>query len=438
MLKYGIKTVLDMNMLIDFKVKNYRSIKDEQTLSMVSSKQKEHIDTHTFETTDASHIRLLKTSAIYGANAAGKSNIIKALQAMQEVVVYSASRYQRGDKLPVKPFLFDALSAHEPTEFEVLFVAEGVRYQYGFSATEDRIIEEWLYASPKSRAQSWFARALSDKNTLEPSYEWQFGDKFTGKKQLWQESTRDNALFLSTAVHLNSDQLKPVFDWFDKTLRITGVGGWDSKFTMKLCQEDHHKDEILKFLHTADMDIEDIEIEDDSYDARKDSVDQLSRAMKKLSVGDTLVNVKMWHKDSSGNKVALDLKDESDGTQKLFAFIGPWLDSLEKGHVLIIDELHDNFHPLMVKFLVDLFHSNMTNKSNAQLVFTTHETSILSQDVFRRDQIWFCEKKEKATVLYSLVEFKPRKGVTDLEKGYLSGRYGALPFFKSISMMMGE
>ncbi len=418
-------------MLIDFKVKNYRSIKDEQTLSMVSSKQKEHLETHTFETPDSSHMRLLKTSAIYGANAAGKSNIIKALKAMQEMVVYSASKYQRGDKLPVKPFLFDALSKDEPTEFEVYFVANDVRYQYGFAATEDRIIEEWLYASPKSRPQSWFFRTLNDK-TLEASYKWQFGDKFTGKKQLWQESTRDNALFLSTAVHLNSDQLKPVFDWFDKTLRITGVGGWDPKFTMKLCQEENYKNEVLAFLRTADMDIEDIEIEE------KRSTSEQTNQTASWHNFFYPQNVKMWHKDSAGNKVALDLEDESDGTQKLFSFIGPWLDSLEKGHVLIIDELHDNFHPLMVKFLVNLFHSNATNKSNAQLIFTTHETSILSQDVFRRDQIWFCEKENKATKLYSLVEFKPRKGVTDLEKGYLSGRYGALPYFKNIDVSMSE
>jgi AAA15 family ATPase/GTPase len=146
----------------------------------------------------------------------------------------------------------------------------------------------------------------------------------------------------------------------------------------------------------------------------------------------------MWHKDNLDNKVTIKLEEESDGTQKLFGFNGPWLDSLENGHVLLIDELHDNFHPLMVKFLVDLFHSNITNKSNAQLIFTTHETSILSQDLFRRDQIWFCEKQNKATELYSLVEFKVRKGVTDIEKAYLSGRYGALPYFKNITLEMGE
>ena len=136
-------------MLIDFKVKNYRSIKDEQDLSMVSSKHKEHIDTHTFETTASTSMSLLKTAAIYGANAAGKSNFIKALKTMQEIVAYSATKYQRGDLLPVKPFLFDAVSETEPTEFEVTFIAGGIRYQYGFSATKEQIVEEWLIAYPK-------------------------------------------------------------------------------------------------------------------------------------------------------------------------------------------------------------------------------------------------------------------------------------------------
>jgi len=414
-------------MLIDFKVKNYRSIKDEQDLNMLSTKQKEHIDTHTFEPNASTPISLLKTAAIYGANAAGKSNFIKALKTMQEIVVHSATKYQRGYLLPVKPFLFDVGSSTEPTEFEVTFIADGIKYQYGFSATKEHIVEEWLIAYPKGRPQNWFARVLNTE-TIALSYDWQFGEKFTGQKQLWQESTRENALFLSMAIHLNSEQLKPVYDWFDKTLRITGVGGWNPKFTIELCKQDKRKESILQFLRMADMDIEDIEIEDKREDIDKGSWSSFFNP----------VSVKMWHKDNSGNKVPLALEDESDGTQKLFAFIGPWLDSLEQGHVLLIDELHDNFHPLMVKFLVELFHSKVTNKSNAQLIFTTHETSILSQDVFRRDQIWFCEKKNKATELYSLVEFKPRKGVTDLEKAYLSGRYGALPYFKNITLEMGQ
>lgn len=139
------------------------------------------------------------------------------------------------------------------------------------------------------------------------------------------------------------------------------------------------------------------------------------------------------HPSDSGALVHLDFDDESDGTKKMFNFAGPWLDSLEKGHVLFIDELHDSLHPLLVKFLVQLFHGNDSNPNQAQLVFSTHETSILSQEIFRRDQIWFCERDEmQNTKLYSLAEFSPLKGVENLERCYLSGRYGALPFLHAI------
>ena len=160
--------------------------------------------------------------------------------------------------------------------------------------------------------------------------------------------------------------------------------------------------------------------------------------IKEMKGKEVIKEAKFYHLDNYGKKVALDFDDESDGTQKLFAFIGPWIDSLENGNVLLIDELHDNFHPLMVKFLIEMFHNKDMNKSDAQLIFTTHETSVLNQDTFRRDQIWFCEKQNRATKLYPLTDFSPRKGVEDLEKGYLSGRYGALPFFQDISMAMGK
>jgi len=425
-------------MLVDFKVKNFRSIKEEQLLSMVASSQKEFIDTHTFLPTTSKNLSLVKTAAIYGANAAGKSNILKAMEAMQEIVLESSSRYQRGDKLPVKPFLFDN-EVNEPTEFEINFFYDKVRYQYGFATTEEIITEEWLIAYPKGRPQNWFARAY-DKRKKE--YQWQFGDKLTGKKQLWQESTRSNALFLSTAVQLNSEQLKPVFDWFADKLKITGVIGWNPSFTMKLCSDVKCKENILKFLKMADMDIEDIEVEKEDFDPSKLPEDMPAEIrediIKEMKGKEVIKEAKFYHLDNYGRKVAIDFDDESDGTRKLFSFIGPWLDSLENGNVLLIDELHDNFHPLMVKFLIEMFHNREMNTSNAQLIFTTHETSVLNQDIFRRDQIWFCEKQNRATTLYPLTDFSPRKGVEDLEKGYLSGRYGALPFFQDISMAMGK
>jgi AAA15 family ATPase/GTPase len=425
-------------MLVDFKVKNFRSIKEEQLLSMVASSQKEFVDTHTFLPTTSKNLSLVKTAAIYGANAAGKSNILKALDAMQDIVLESASKYQRGDRIPVKPFLFDN-EVNEPTEFEINFIYEGIRYQYGFATTSVRITEEWLIVYPKTRPQNWFARAY-DEETKE--YKWQFGDKLTGQKQVWKDSTRSNALFLSTAVSLNSEQLKPVFDWFADKLKITGVSGWNPLFTMRMCADDSYKKEILKFLKTADMDIEDIEVEKEDFDASKLPEDMPAEIrediIKEMKGKEVIKEAKFYHLDNYGKKVALDFDDESDGTRKLFSFIGPWIDSLENGNVLLIDELHDNFHPLMVKFLIEMFHNKDMNKSDAQLIFTTHETSVLNQDTFRRDQIWFCEKQNRATKLYPLTDFSPRKGVEDLEKGYLSGRYGALPFFQDISMAMGK
>lgn len=425
-------------MLIDFRVKNFRSIKEEQLLSMVASSENDPNNTHTFLSPNSKTLSLVKTAAIYGANAAGKSNMLKALDTMQEIVLESSSKYQRGDKLPVKPFLFDN-EINEPTEFEINFIYDGIRYQYGFATTSVRIIEEWLIAYPKKRPQNWFARAY-DENTKE--YQWQFGDFLKGKKQVWKESTRSNALFLSTAVSLNSEQLKPLFDWFADKLKITGVSGWNPLFTMKMCADDDYKKDILKFLKTADIDIQDIEVEKEEFDPSKlpedisaEIIEELIQDMK----GKEVINgAKFYHLDNYGKKVSLDFEDESDGTRKLFSFIGPWIDSLENGNVLLIDELHDNFHPLMVQFLVDMFHNNRTNKSNAQLIFTTHETSVLNQETFRRDQIWFCEKQNKSTTLYPLTDFSPRKGVEDLEKGYLSGRYGALPFFQDISIAMGK
>ena len=423
-------------MLVDFRVKNYRSIKDDQTLSMVATSGNEFEKSHTFLLPNTKNVSLVKTAAIYGANAAGKSNLLKALKTMKRIILESNTR---GDKLDLQPFLLHTDSIDKPSEFEITFVFDEIRYQYGFATTSVRITEEWLIVYPKTRPQNWFARAY-DEETKE--YKWQFGDKLTGQKQVWKDSTRSNALFLSTAVSLNSEQLKPVFDWFADKLKITGVSGWSPLFTMRMCVDDGYKKEILKFLKTADMDIEDIEVEKEDFDASKLPEDMPAEIrediIKEMKGKEVIKEAKFYHLDNYGKKVALDFDDESDGTRKLFSFIGPWIDSLENGNVLLIDELHDNFHPLMVKFLIEMFHNKDMNKSYAQLIFTTHETSVLNQDTFRRDQIWFCEKQKRATKLYPLTDFSPRKGVEDLEKGYLSGRYGALPFFKDISMAMGK
>lgn len=414
-------------MLIEMNVANFRSFLGQQTFSLISGKGKELHDSNTFA---VNGIELLRSAAVYGPNAGGKSNFLKALQTMRRIVLESAAKWQRGDKLPVVPFRLNAESAVAPSEFEVSFMVDSVRYQYGFAATPERIHEEWLLAYPKKRPQRWFGRAWNEE---EQKYDWELGNNLVGEKQLWQKSTRENALFLSTAVQLNSEQLQPVFDWFKNTLRMANVGGWHPDFSASMCEQ-NEKAQVMDFLRAADLHIEDILVEKKTFDSLS-LPDNMPNPLREI-IGENMkdkqfLNIRTVHKDRDGKPVAFDLSEESDGTQKLFAFAGPWIDALAHGYILFIDELHDNLHPRLVQFLVQLFHNAETNPHNAQLVFTTHETSILNQDVFRRDQIWFCDKDdEQATKLYPLTDFSPRKGRENLELAYLSGRYGALPFIR--------
>lgn len=426
-------------MLIEFKVKNYRSIKDEQVLSMVKSSAKELEESNTFVTPEKKKtLKLLRSATIYGPNAAGKSNLLKAIKTMKKIVTNSDSKIKRGSKLPVIPFLLDNENQVESTEFEIIFISEEVRYQYGFALNQDKIEDEWLYAFPEGPSQTWFERNY-DKETGKT--DWYFGSKFTGNKKIWSESTRDNALFLSTAIQLNSEQLKPVYDWFNDTIHVLeSTARLDPGFTYDLYQDGKYREKINEFLHIADLDIEELKITEEQFDSSRlpsDLPDELKNKIAEDLKEKKMLDVSSLHKSVQGDDVYFDFDEESDGTKKFLAFIGPWIDTLENGYVLVIDELHDNFHPLMVRFLIELFHSSETNSKNAQLIFTSHETSVMTQEIFRRDQVWFCEKKNKATELFSLAEFKPRKGVTDIEKSYFSGRYGALPYFKSIDRVMG-
>ncbi len=425
-------------MLIQFSVRNFRSFRDQQTLSLVRGKGDEFADTHSFESQPSGTVPLLRSAAIYGPNASGKSNLLRALLTMRHVVVNSAGASQRGEMLKVTPFLFDELTNEAPTDFEAVFVVNETRYQYGFSATRERVHEEWLMAFPKGRMQRWFNRAYDNEKQ---DYTWEIGDKLTGQKQLWQESTRTNALFLSTAVQLNSAQLQPIFDWFRNTLHVVSLDGWSPAFSMSLCQEDDLKKRVLEFLCAADLGVADIRIKKQEFDPRKLPADMpavIRQSIVDELNGKEILDMKTVHTTAQGGQVELDLDQESDGTQKFFSLAGPWLDTLDHGYVLVVDELHDNLHPHLVRFLVELFHDSRTNPKNAQLIFSTHETSILSQEVFRRDQLWFCEKDDKqASRLFPLTDFSPRKGLENLERSYLAGRYGALPYFRQVDLAMG-
>jgi hypothetical protein len=423
-------------MLIEFAVSNSRSIWERQSLSLTKAKGDELAASNAFEPGADKVLPLLRSVAIYGPNAAGKSNLLLALNTMQRMVLGSATDSQRGDPLPVTHFYLNSQAHNLPTEFEVTFIAEGVKYQYGFAANDVQVLEEWLFAYPMGRPQRWIGRAWNSEANC---YEWDKMSALTGQKQLWQESTRDNALFLSTAVQLNCKQLEPAYDWFKKKLKMTNVKGWNPSFTASLCKSSSERKKVMEFLSAADVDIHDVAVEAEKLSAKhlpsemsEDAKAKILENMKDQEIFD----IKTVHLDDKKNPVQFDFDEESHGTRKLFSFAGPWLDSLASGNVLLIDELHDNLHPKLVQFLVQLFHNPETNPKNAQLIFTTHDTSILNQDVFRRDQIWFCEKdQQQATHLYPLTDFSPRKGRENLEAAYLAGRYGALPYLRSVKNM---
>lgn len=414
-------------MLVEFSVENFRSIKRTACLSLVASPAKEHSETHLvvpplLTKGAASPRSLLRSAAIYGPNAAGKTNLLRALDVMRSIVLNSPR--DRGS-IPVTPFHFDPTSRTQPTAFEVLFLAGGVRYQYGFSATPKAVTDEWLYAWPMGRVQHWFQRNCGA---------WKFGDKLSGDKEVWRRATRADALYLSTAVSLNSEQLMPVYDWFRHTLHVSLDGGWNDLYSLQRIR-DEGKSEILEFLREADLDISDLNILEKEFQPNIISTripTQIREQMIRELSGKQVAEMWLSHDTEHQKRYELNIRDESDGTQKIFALAGPWLDSLQKGHVIVIDELHDNLHPALVRYLVERFHRPDVNTSGAQLIFSTHDTSIMSQDVFRRDQIWFCERnKQQETTLFSLMDFAPRKGVENLERSYLSGRYGALPYIES-------
>jgi AAA15 family ATPase/GTPase len=421
-------------MLLEFSVKNFRSIKEKQTLSLVADKGKELLEKNTFQTGLKNIPRAVHSAVIYGPNAAGKSNFILAMEFVEETVLSSAKAKQEGEPFRVKPFLFDANTEKEPSEFEIHFMQADIRYQYGFTVSPRMVVNEWLSVYPKGRPQVWFERKY---NVEKEKHDWIFGSFFKGNREMIANATRKNALFLSTAIQLNNEQLKPVYDWFEKTLVVFDVGFGEvlgDEYTKEICEE--NKDAVKAFLAAADLSILDIKLEREAISPERFKfASDFPSEIKEMMMKSMQTRVKVAHRKTlSSEPVFLDLQEESDGTRKLFALAAPWLNILSQGRVVFVDELNSSLHPLMVRHLIELVNTPALNKSGAQLIFTTHDTSLLDADIFRRDQVWFVEKdKENSTHLYPLTEFSPRQGEA-LGKGYLKGRYGALPFIGEIKI----
>lgn len=416
-------------MLIEFQVSNFRSFREPQILSTVSGPYPEHRSTNTFDPKLPGFQRLVRSCAIYGANAAGKTNLLRALQFLQSLVLTSASTSSTA--LPgYSPFKFAKSTRKRPSDFRVTFVQQGVRYEYGLTLDAQRILSEWLmeYVNPRGRAI--FQRKYDERSK---TYEWKFSSFLKGQRSVWSEATRPNALFLSTAIQLNSKQLRPVFEWFQSRLVvIAGATALNPGLTLQLLNRPDGVSKLLPFMQEADLGITGIDVEREPLPPGAGGlVIRSNQILEQLpGASPNLLKVTFSHSTTTNEDVGLDLSEESAGTQALFRNAGAWLNVFENGEVLLIDEIDTSLHPLLTKYLIGKFHSNSSNPKNAQLIFTTHNTSLLDQDLFRRDQIWFVEKDpEGASKVFPLTDFKTRNDES-LERWYLRGRYGALPLLR--------
>ncbi len=423
-------------MLIEFKVKNFRSIRDEQTLSLVATKANKELPDNVIDTPlkGLAGLQFLKGAALYGANASGKSNVLLALKFFANLVENSATELKPGDPTGTEPFKLDQNCIADPSEFEVTFESNGVRYLYGITATPQRIIDEYLYAYPEGRAQCWCDRTYSSKLN---SYEWKKPSGAFKQDSKLQEYTKENVLFLSQGADLNHQQLTKVYMWFKTKLRFLNLGadgGVSPGITLQRLSDGLKKKQILTLLKSADFNISDIKVTEHELDIEsiksKLPPELLSKLMekgndKKFSTKE----INFEHEDNKGSLVPMDFEDEeSAGTQRFFSLLGPWLDTLEEGYTVFIDEIDTSLHPLLVRELLKLLFCAENNQSGAQILFTTHNPVFLDKTLLRRDQIWFTEKDDAgATTLYPLTDYKER-GEAAIGKRYLAGVYGGIPF----------
>lgn len=417
-------------MLVQFSVDNYRSIKDKVTLSMMTStKDKERC----FK---IRNYELLNSAVIYGANASGKSNVLSAMSFMKNVVLNKMKVIQSTDTLPHDPFKLNTATQDASSTFEIIFFIGITKYRYGFEMDTTTVYAEWLYADEKGKEAKLFYREMDEEEYINPTFK--EGYQFFDKKNL-KINISKNQLFLWKCDQNDGEISKSILNWFKYINIINGIShdGYIN-YTMQQMEHEDFRTEIIKFVKTADIGLEDIQLEE--TDIPKDMLEKLM-ALEKLKENNIeVINFKQvaintYHRkfDEQNNAVGREVfeldREESLGTRKFFKMSAPILNTLQEGKILAIDELDASLHPMLTMHLIKLFHDPKVNTKNAQLIFTTHDTNLLKPHLFRRDQIWFTEKDVYgSTHLNALAEFKDVRKDADFEKEYIQGKYGAIPY----------
>ena len=406
-------------MLLQFLCSNFASIRDEVILSLVPS----HDNSHPGHIVHNGEYSALKEIAIYGPNASGKSSLFRAITSAVNIIRQSSNR-QVDDFLHVVPFKFDRISPLKPSKFEFTFVASDNRkYIYGFSADSKRVHEEYLYCCTSSEEPSIIFDRTEDEYEYAPELKKQF--------ETVQKLNTPNKLLLATATSWNVQLTSVPYKWFaeeiDTFTNDLSVGS--RTYRLYSYSDKKYTDFIIDLLKRADINIHDIKIDFPNItDTEGGQVPpEALRRYWKFRTGHTVRDG-----NESEKTYQLSLEEESLGTRVLFYFAPIIKDALDSGKTLVIDEFERSMHPSIVKFLVNMFHSPKKNPHSAQLIFITHETTLLSVSTFRRDQIYFTQKDPATAVteLYSLGDIRGGSSNDDIEKKYLLGRYGAVPFMQ--------
>lgn len=400
-------------MLVEFRVKNFQSVRDEVVLSMVPAKDAHLAGTSIIKTGSIFMPEVLRTAAVFGGNATGKSSLLKALTFVRTLVIESTATHSlEAAHSLLKPFLLDSASVDLPSDFLTSVVIDGMTYQYGFVVHKGEIAEEWLHVGKTAKAQLWFSRKF-DHGAGKDVYK--FGANLKGQLRMLAAATGRKSLFIAIAAQGGNAMLKPLVQWFTGQLTIVESSRDLNPITLTMLDNPAYRKKICEFLSQSDLQVDDIVVE-----PRADRP-----GPPKITI------VRRRH----GAEARFDLeREEASGTARILNLAGPMIDAIERNKVLVVDDFDVGIHSLLVHLYVELFQRPPSEAAKPQLVATFSRSSLLDANLLRRDQIWFVNRNRlSVTELYSLAEFKVRKdGVR--EKGYLEGRYGGVPHLEQAAI----
>ena len=410
-------------MLIRFSFKNFKSFKNENCLDMEATSLKEH----EYNVAKLDNGEYLKVSAIYGANASGKTNVLQAFDYMKKRILVSDDSKKNSpiDEENIYSFMIN----NDPIALEVEILAKNNKiYKYGFEVLKDTIISEWLF---EKRVNKFYAIFERENNNVSM--------KPNKISDLVNIDERTLFLNIYSKIDRNNEDFSNVYDWFVNSMYLDlGNPNFErfinNRVSLKILSDENYKKELLKFIKTIDSGIEGIRTTPDSIEAVKSN--------------NGIIDIEVLHRGENGELKALPFYLESNGTRKMFHLFDFFMDALKNGMVLFVDELDAKLHPLLTRYIINLFHNSQTNIGNGQLIYSTHDTVNLNKETFRRDEIWFAEKdKDGISEIYALSDYileddknagkKVRNDAT-YNKDYLTGRYGAIPVLEEFDIIHEE